>query len=402
MLVCGGLLLREISKMKLSIGAAGFAQIAILIGVLGVSSAMAQDSSYAGPAKMDVRTFWRQAEILKKGRGSDGTLSNMERAIASIKQKDPTFDVSSMEGEMANAQAIVAGNNSAKTSKKQETADHAKSGHDAITGRLAASKLFDYLFQRNLTSGSPDSAKLAAVLAEYNGKAAELLAIDFGARDRSNTHFRQVFAVLDSRVTGTVNDKGATVSEKAGQDESQMLGEASEERVKLFFYRMQLVQAKWDAARKIFPGEAGYEKMYQAKTAEIAKFGNIEDVQKNIEKNNLAQIQNRRLPAPEVSDPATERLIIDTFNKYLSEEMKGKGYKAILKQQDWGIIRHQVTGIVLGRNRQAAVAYKGGDGKCYVQLGIIVEQQYVGGSFQNSRAINGRVGGGELPCEFAK
>jgi hypothetical protein len=388
--------------MKTSTSAVRLALTAILLGSLGISMAMAQDPGYAGPAKVDVRTFWRQAEILKKGRASETTLSNMERAIANIKQKDPGFNLSSMEAEIASARAVVAGANSAQTAKRQEAADHAKGAKDAIRTRLAAQELFDYLFQRSLTSGSPDSAKLAAVLAEYNSKAEELLAMDFGARDRSNTHFRHVFAVLDARVTGTANDRGATVSEKAESDESHMLGDASEERVKRFLYRMQLVQAKWDAARRIFPGEAGYEKMYQAKTAEVAKFGSVEDLQKNIQKNNTAEIQNRRLPAPEVSDPATERLILDAFNKYLSDELKGKGYKAILRHKDWSIFRHAVTGIVLSRKRQAAVAYKGNDGRCYVRLGIVAEQQFVGGVFQSARASDARFGGGELPCEFAK
>lgn len=374
----------------------------ILIAALGLSSALAQDSTYNGPAKMEVRTFWRQAEIFNKGKGTDMNLGNMERALATIKQKDPSFNTSSMTGELANAQQIVAGKNSAQDAKKQETADRTKSGHDAINTRIQAGKLFEYLFQQSLTSGTSDSAKLAAVLTEYNSKAAELLAMDFGPRDRSNTHFRQVFAVLDSRVTGEPDAKGATRSDQPGQDASQMLGDASEERVKSFFYAKQLGQAKWDAARKLFPGEAGYEKMYQAKTTEIAKYGSIEDLQRNIQKNNVAEIQNRRLPAPEISDPATERLILDAFNKNLSDELKGKGYKAILKHKDWTIMRHAITGIVLSRKRQAAVAYKGNDGKCYVRLGIIAEQQFVGGAFQNARADDARFGGGELPCEFAK
>ncbi len=388
--------------MIISKATANFLLGTIFLATLGASSALAQDLNYAGPAKMEVRTFWRQAEIFKNGKGTETTLGNMERTIAAIQQKDLSFNMSSMAAEMTNAKNIVAGKNSAQASKKQESADQAKSGHDAINSRLAAGKLFEYLFQQSLTTGTSDSAKLAAVLAEYNAKAAELLALNFGARDRSNTHFRQVFAILDSRVTGTVNDKGSTVADKADQDDTQMLGDASEERVKVFFYRMQLVQARWDAARKLFPGEADYEKMYQAKTAEIAKFGSVEDVQKNIQKNNITEIQNRRLPAPEASDPATERLILDAFNRYLSDELKGKGYKAVLKGKDWTIMRHAITGVVLSRKRQAAVAYKGNDGKCYVRFGIIAEQQFVGGVFQGARVDDARFGGGELPCEFAK
>jgi hypothetical protein len=142
--------------------------------------------------------------------------------------------------------------------------------------------------------------------------------------------------------------------------------------------------------------------MYQLKTAEIAKYGSVEDLQKNIQKNNADEIKNRRLPAPAMVDGATEKLFIDAFNKYLSDEMKGKAYKAILKTKDWGVIRHQISGAVMGRNRMAGVVYKGNDGKCYVRLGIIVEQQYIGSTFQGGKAVDARYGGGELPCEFAK
>ncbi len=370
--------------------------------MVGMTHSFAQDENYAGPAKMEVRSFWRQAAIFKSGKGTASTLSNMERAVVGIKQKDPGFNTKAMDAEITGAQAQVDTTNATQTAKKQEIAATAQSGHDAITARLTANKILEYLFNQSLTTGSPDSARLQVLLNEYNAKAAEVLAMNFGARDRSNQQLRMTFAVLDSRVTGSTNNKGAIVSDKPSQDENEMLGDASAERVKSFFYKMQLGQAKWDAARKLFPSEAGYEAMYQAATTEIAKYGSVEDLQKTIQKNNLAEIQNRRLPAPETLDPATERLFVDSFNKYLSEEMKGKGYKAILKQKDWGIIRNQVTGIVMGRKRQAAVAYKGNDSKCYVRFGIIVEEQYIGGAFQNASAFDARYGGGELPCEHAK
>ncbi len=373
-----------------------------IASMMGMTYSFAQDENYAGPAKMEVRSFWRQAAIFKSGKGTATTLSNMERSIAAIKQKDPTYDTKSMDAEINGGQAKVETTNASQAAKAQETADKAKSGHDAITARLNADKILDYLFNQSLTTGSPDSAKLLAVLNEYNAKAAELLAMNFGARDRSNQKLRMVFAVLDGRVSGSTNSKGATVSEKPSQDENEMLGDASEERVKSFFYRMQLGQAKWDAARKLFPGETGYEMMYQKSTAEVAKYGTVEDLQKKIQTNNLAEIQNRRLPAPAVVDPATERLFIDAFNKYLSAEMKGKAYKAILKHPDWGIIRHPISGAVMERGRQAAVVFKGNDGKCFVRLGIVVAEQYIGGTFQNTKATDARHGGGELPCEHAK
>lgn len=376
-----------------------------VVGMLSLSApanVYAQDPNYTGPAKMEVRTFWRQATIFKSGKGTPTTLANMEKALATIKQKDPSYDTVTMQEAIGGGAAKVEQINADQSAKKQEIVDNMKSGSDKLWGKINADKLFEYLFNQSLTTGSPDAAKLQAALTQYNAKAAELLAMDFGARDRSNQGLRAVFTRLDGRVTGGADAKGVEVKGITPQDENEMLGDASEERVKRFFLRLQLTQAKWDAARKLFPGEAGYEKMYQLKTAEIAKYGSVEDLQKNIQNNNAEEIKARRLPAPEIVDAATERLFIESFNKYLSEEVKGKGYKAILKQKDWGIIRNQITGAVMGRKRQAAVAIKGNDGKCYVRFGIIVEQQYIGSTFQNARAFDARYGGGELPCEFAK
>ncbi len=373
-----------------------------ILSLTGITNVLAQDPSYAGPAKMEVRTFWRQAAIFQSGRGTPTTLSNMEKARAAIKQKDPSYDTAAMDEALNGGQVKVDKINSDQSAKTQQIVDNMKSGSDKRWAKVNADKIFEYLFNQSLTTGSPTSAKLEAALTEYNAKAAELLAMDFGARDRSNQGLKMVFAGLDSRVVGGAGAKGVEVKGTTPPDKNEMLGDTSAERVKLFFVRMQLEQAKWDAARKIFPGEAGYEQMYQLKTAEIAKYGSVEDLQKNIQNNNAEEIKNRRLPAPAMVDGATEKLFIDAFNKYLSDEMKGKAYKAILKHKDWGLIRHQISGAVMGRMRQAAVVFKGNDGKCYVRLGIMVEQQYVGSTFQNARATDARHGGGELPCEFAK
>ncbi len=395
-------------------------QLIVIIIMTTNLNSFAQDDNYKGPAKMEVKTFWRQAEMFKNGKGTASNLNNMERALATIKEKDPAYATLSMEEELSNCKKKVDQEKVDKTKEDEQVKEDIKTQNNsnletkgkfntgfaksnkASWDKINSDKLFNYLFVQSHTTGSPKSEKLLAALNEYNSKATELLAMDFGARDRTNTGLKSIFDNLDSKVSGSKNGKGVEVKEETSEDETEIVGDASEERVKCFFYHKQLTQAKWDAARKLFPNEANYEMMYQKKTAEISKYGSVEDLKKNIEKNNLEAVKNRKLPQPATSDPTMEKIFIETFNKNMSAEFKGTAYKAILMQKDWGTIRHEITGIVLGRKRQAAIVYKGTDGKCYLKTGIIIEQEYVSGSFQNTKIFDARYSGGEMLCENAK
>lgn len=64
-------------------------KIILLVFVVGSLNIYAQDASYTGAAKMEVKAFWRQAEMFKKGKATSSTISNMEKALVNVKQKDP-------------------------------------------------------------------------------------------------------------------------------------------------------------------------------------------------------------------------------------------------------------------------------------------------------------------------
>ena len=212
----------------------------ILLAAIGIASsltlfcpvsAFAQDPGYAGPAKMEVRSFWRQAGMFKNGKGTASSLKNMEKALAAIKQKDPGYDTSAMDAEIKGGQVAVDDVNAGQAAKKQEIVDNMKSGSDKAWAKINANKIFEYLFNQSLTTGTPTAAKLEAALVEYNAKTAELLAMDFGARNRTNQSLRNIFAGLDGRVVGGADAKGVAVKGRAPQDENEMLGDASDENV---------------------------------------------------------------------------------------------------------------------------------------------------------------------------
>lgn len=60
----------------------------------------AQDTNYNGPAKVQLKSFWRYMEKLRAGDKSPGTLGNAVRMLDQVKQADPSYNVSAIEAEL--------------------------------------------------------------------------------------------------------------------------------------------------------------------------------------------------------------------------------------------------------------------------------------------------------------
>jgi hypothetical protein len=60
----------------------------------------AQDPSYNGPAKMQVKTFWGKIEMLKQGKSTGSSLMAAKNLLQSAKGKDPSYNTSAMEAEL--------------------------------------------------------------------------------------------------------------------------------------------------------------------------------------------------------------------------------------------------------------------------------------------------------------
>lgn len=58
------------------------------------------DDSYNGPAKSQLKSFWSQLEKLRSGTGTATTITNAERMIQLIKEKDPSYNTASLEAEV--------------------------------------------------------------------------------------------------------------------------------------------------------------------------------------------------------------------------------------------------------------------------------------------------------------
>ncbi len=156
-------------------------------------SLLAQDPGYTGPAKMPLKNFWTHIEKLKAGTGTSSTISNAERMLQQVKEKDPSYNVAPLEAEVKiwkDKAAKEDGDKNAAKAKEAEEKNYFKNfwskmigvhstGHDiepGVTGkvyydRVIALNLEEYKEKRKAL-GTIDPKSYAGLadekLADYN------------------------------------------------------------------------------------------------------------------------------------------------------------------------------------------------------------------------------------------
>ena len=312
-----------------------------------------------------------------------------------LNKKTPSYDVSAMETELKNKQG-----NSTQTSPPSITKQKEELDKNYVTiadnkKKGDANKLLRSLFESQW-SGSNKASDIIAELTKYKERTIEILAMDIGLRSRTNTEHKYVFSLIDgaiSRNNGEINRLEKASTEGAEVDEKQ---------IQKNYYRMQMLLAYWNAAHSIFNQEVEFEKMHKKISDLVTKSGTVEQMKATIVKNNIEETKNRKLPAAIFNDANIEKQFIDAVNFSLAPSGKGTVIKVHILT-DWVISRNEITSVIVGRSRRAAVAVKGTDGKCYLSLGVFLQQEYIGGSFQNPSVTDARLeGSGEMLCENIK
>lgn len=451
----------------------------LLITILLHTTATAQmDNVYKGPAKLDMQSFWRQADMFQKSRASETTLANMKRALDNIKQKDPTYNITLLENEYQKRKTeidkIINSNksedekiydakinqlayngvainqikhfwlNGLKANKLSESElnyairemDYAiKSTKEkdpnynttemetllkTIKDNLKAKKLaevrqtsgdkkssqqqesvsndpeilLDKLFiTNNISVGSTaDIPQAPAKIAAYNAKLNKLLSLDYTNAIIHKGRFAK------ASITGSIKN-----TEKELNSVNEYLQSATEQTtVEYMYYNIQYQLAYWNACQKVFPEETAYNNMYQKVNSQASSIGTLQQLYAKAEANKKEKIKNTTLPNAVVHDSKLENTLIQTFNKQFASR-NVTALKAVVTQNGWTTLRNTLTGVVLGRERSAKLAFKGSDGKCYLLSDyVFIKEEYIGNSFTNTKAIFNGLDGIEMLCENVK
>ncbi|MEO7983217.1 MAG: hypothetical protein ABI688_03945 [Bacteroidota bacterium] len=430
-----------------------------------------QDDNYNGKAKTYVTTFWRQVEALKSGNGNSTTIQNMERALGTVKEKDPSYNTGNMEAELKTAKESLQKKEDAKKTPGELTKD-TKLNEKMNGYNGPASNQVKYFWDYALMDTKDDEPMFNKSMREmeyaiveikrkdpaYNtgemeaefkkrkdeDKAKKLAQVRASSGDKERSRpvekesddptvlleklFIEASIGVDNNIDQTqpkidaykaraqrflAMDYSDALVKKGRYAKANISGFAANTNRELgkvdagrgskyLYYLIQYNLAYWDAAQKVFPEEIAYADMYKKLNAAAEKMGSLEQVAAVAAKDALEKIKNTKLPAPVVMDANFEKLILESFDRYFAAK-NVKAVKSVLTQDGWTIVRNSLTGIVMGRERSAKMAYRSNEGKCYLLDDyIFIHQEYVGNSFTNTKVVFNGLFGSEMLCENVK
>ncbi|TSE10129.1 hypothetical protein [Aquimarina algiphila] len=130
-------------------------------------------------------------------------------------------------------------------------------------------------------------------------------------------------------------------------------------------------------------------------------------IKKNIKKEVFDYIDflidgSKELPKPKMKNPKLEQEIVLLANKSAKEKgWDQKFYKAVIMHDEWTIIRHDISGVIMRKMIKAAVVSKDSKGKCSYKYADIYKE-YINGSYQTKSKLWEIINGANLDCSKIK
>lgn len=330
-------------------------------------------------AKILINAFDKQIEVANKAleqnrfKTAEGKISSLQRSLESIKKKDPSYDISHLEQKL-NDLKVRCGENKDETLTKRSNDKE---------------KYYANVDANNIMSDYVRSSYLPREDAEALSK------IDVSQLDMDKYRI--------SMVGGT-----ETAIERNG-DEFQ--GVIDRHRVKVGnsypgeaekAYERFLDQKRYyDYAVKFFPGELVLEKVQKKFQSLFDELGDIENIKKEAVANGVKELGSRKIPEAVTNNPNLKKIITQAFN---DESKNTKWDRTILKvnilDKDWTVIRKELTGVLIGRKRFAAIAFKDNKtGKCLMYRSYHIYQQYNGSGYNSFSTGTSNMTSVEVLCK---
>lgn len=325
--------------------------------------------------------------------GAQTKISQVEKELIKLKTTNSGFNTASLESEIKILKESL-------TAAKGKREDEKSANQNATVNAIKIKKLLEEVFDIGAFSfGNLETAQ--AENDAYKAQVNELLGMKDGLASyiaemkKGNDYDRFVGKMkisYDRTFADFIEKKERIFTQSTGGETNNW---------KNAYYELQAEQIHWDAAKQVFPDEPKFAEAYQKITVVVNKYGGLDKIAGQNKINNAEKIKNQLLPAAVVKDANLEKMFVDAFNKRYATEYKGTATKAIMLQSDWQTERNQITGIVTGRIRQGAIVYKSTDGKCFLVSIMHLYQEYIGNSFQNTKAVYAQEGQ-EMMCENVK
>ncbi len=305
-------------------------------------------------AKILINAFEKQIKVANKAleknffKTAEGKIASLERSLASIKKKDPSYDTSSLEQKL-NVLKEKCGVNKTET----------------LTNRKEVRDNFDKKIEGQRVMGEFMSAQIVT----------QELADKVIAADKSfSSYSTDVSQIVKSTEVVDRNLKRFKVNFSEGSH-----NETIENQYKDFNSRRLF----WQTAATILPEESSVITASQKYNNFSKIIGSIKDVKAKSSTFNKEKLMNKKMPVAAINDAKLKSIFKTAFN---NESKDTKYDRTLLKinitDRVWTIIKNKFTGAILGRKHFAAIVFKDNkNGECRLYINYHIYQQYNGSGF---------------------
>lgn len=325
-------------------------------------------------AKILVNAFEKQIEVANKAldqnffKTAEGKIGTLERSLESIKQKDPDFDTSNLEKQLADLKIRCGAN-------KEETLTIRANQKEQYYNNIKISDKLDVITRTKSLS---------------NEDASELLALDISTIDMSR-YQRVVEEFSETTLSRDLPNLKSLI------DETPIVQE-----VLIHYNRFSDQKRYWQTVSKLMPNSQVINNTFLQYEAVDKELGGEAGVKAKAKAQYGEYLKNKTMPKAVITD-ATAFAII---KKAYEDEGRKQGYnrtliKINLLENDWTILTKKYTGVIVGRKRAAAIAFKDNNtGECSMYRFFEVYQQYNGSGYSGEEGTSTTQ---ELiPCENIK
>jgi hypothetical protein len=320
-----------------------------MVAIVAVTLQLSVFAQETPAGKKTAETFWKAIE--------ENRPAQAKTSLDSLKRREPNFDASKMDQALAD---LLAKRESASTSARSDTRTKNEAG-----------QMLNSIFAFTPRSGSFEKSDVVkAAIAENSKMREQVLALDRALIQRDLDSARRTVKSALLSHTQKIADLLKRINESVEADKTERT-----------YNELLFRQAFWENASKIFPDEPEAAEAYGSISKTIKDLGTPEQLAAKAIANLNAVIDAERLPKAAVSDAKLEKWFKDVFTD--TSQLRGRNYtflKAVILDTNYLIKRNELTGVILGRSRGAAIAFKDENGKCKWGR-YAISEDYAGGSF---------------------
>jgi hypothetical protein len=354
------------------------------------------------PAKGQISAFWKQIEKMRNHTDPNnkqvvfsGGIQSAQMSLKNTKVKDANYDTSEMEKALKECQDVYNGIAGGKENNREL-------GRNTLTKLQMFFEPSGPFIRYDFTSQESDSEKIQRVrnnndsIAKYKKLADKFLSEPY---DKSYYDNKLKFILTRAESFQTPYEKskwpqGLAVNMHHLEDPNNMWGLGT-------FTLIQDVkkqEAYFYAANVIYPNQPKIQKALEWCKKAVAQIGNVEEVLAKINKSEGDYLKKVKFPSAKVNDAALEAEFKKHFNAMKYDETITK---VNIQSTDWTIDRNELTGVIVGRSKQAYIATKTPKGECYVTE-FWIFQDYNGSGYGAFRNVTSNSFRSKLDCANIK